>query len=1370
MMRRRNGVQEVYPDFIVKPSEDLMIKGKSFYAIWDPDINMWTTNEFMVAKLVDRELKEFADNMKANVIEPIKVMYMNSFESGIWNKYKDYLYKMPDTDILLDSTVTFQNTETKRTDYVSKKVSYALAPGDYSAWDELVSTLYNPEEREKIEWAIGSIVAGDGKDIQKFLVLYGDSGTGKSTILNIILKLFSGYTTTFEAKALASNNNSFSTENFRNNPLVAVQHDGDLSKIEDNTKLNSIVSHEIMELHEKYKPSYTSRLNCFLFMGTNKPVKITDSKSGIIRRLIDVAPSGRLIPITRYNLLMSRIDFELGAIASHCLDVYNSLGGHYYDKYKPFQMITQTDVFFNFVQENMFTFKEQDGCSLRQAWDMYKEYCDYSAVPFKLPMYKFRDELKDYFREFKDFWRIDGKQVRSCFVGFRMDKVTGKVEDIKDFDKPASLVLEETKSLLDDILAECPAQYASDKDTPTKKWDSVTTKLKELDTTKTHYVKLPENHIVIDFDLKDEKGEKDAVKNIEAASKWPKTYAEFSKSGSGIHLHYIYDGDVSKLSRVYEDGIEIKVFTGNSSLRRKLSKCNNIPVATISSGLPLKEENKPVINYETVQTEKAIRAKIEKALHKEYHAFTRPSVDLIYKILEDAYTLEKDGKKAVYDVTDMRPRVLAFANNSTHQAQYCVNLVSKMHFKSEEQAPNIIDGKYKDSRLVFFDCEVFPNLFLINWKFDGTDSCVRMINPTPEEVESLFDFKLVGFNNRRYDNHMLYARYLGYTNQQLFMLSQRLINGSKNAMFSEAYNISYTDIYDFASNVNKKSLKKFEVELRIHHQELGLPWDEDVPEDKWDMVAKYCDNDVFSTEKVFYHLKSDWIARQILAKLSGLSVNDSTNQHSTKIIFSNNKTPQGEFNYRNLAEPVKSIDDEMAYYLKDNTSLPLKFKPPERDGKSDFPESVLPYFPGYTYDGGKSIYRGVEVGEGGYVRATPGIYYNVALLDVESMHPTSTECECLFGPKYTKIFSEIKQARVAIKHNDHEKLRTILNGALSEFIQMADNGEFSLADLSTALKTVINSVYGLTAASFENPFRDLRNRDNIVAKRGALFMVDLAAEVEKLGFIVAHIKTDSIKIPNATPEIIEFVMNFGKMYGYKFEHEATYEKMCLINDAVYIAKVKDGKHAGEWSPTGARFAHPYVFKTLFSKQPIEFDDLCEVKNVQNGYIYLDFNEGYPDVSRVEKEKSDFVKKVKKNPDICTAEEYKVKIEEYNNVISTGHNYTFVGKTGLFVPIKPGFGGGVLVRYSGDKYDSVTGAKDYRWAEAEVISNSKRESDIDLRYFKALVDDSIEQMSKFGDVEMFLSDNIPYVPPWCDPKDCATCDKFSTCQELPAIMT
>ena len=163
-----------------------------------------------------------------------------------------------------------------------------------------------------------------------------------------------------------------------------------------------------------------------------------------------------------------------------------------------------------------------------------------------------------------------------------------------------------------------------------KKWSNVETKLGNINTKKLHYVKVPSNHIVIDFDLKDETGNKSLERNIEAASKWPATYAEFSKSGNGLHLHYIYDGNTTKLSRVYEEGVEVKVSVGDGSLRRKLTKCNNLPIMTINSGLPLKGEK--MINFDAVKSENGLRNLIRKNLNKEIHPGTKPSIDFIQNI------------------------------------------------------------------------------------------------------------------------------------------------------------------------------------------------------------------------------------------------------------------------------------------------------------------------------------------------------------------------------------------------------------------------------------------------------------------------------------------------------------------------------------------------------------------------------------------------------------------------------------------------------------------------------------------------------------------------------------------------------------------
>lgn len=374
---------------------------------------------------------------------------------------------------------------------------------------------------------------------------------------------------------------------------------------------------------------------------------------------------------------------------------------------------------------------------------------------------------------------------------------------------------------------------------------------------------------------------------------------------------------------------------------------------------------------------------------------------------------------------------------------------------------------------------------------------------------------------------------------------------------------------------------------------------------------------------------------------------------------------------------------------------------------------VINSFPGYEFVDGKNMYRGDDLGKGGYVYAEPGMYGNVALLDVASMHPNSAINLNAFG-EYTQNFKDILDTRIAIKRGEYDKARHLFGGRLAPYL----DDESTAKDLAQALKIAINSVYGLTSANFDNPFRDIRNKNNIVALRGALFMRTLQDEVKARGFKVAHIKTDSIKIPDATPEIIQFVMEFGTKYGYEFEHEATYDRMCLVNDAVYIAKYSDSevcerlygyipgdnkKKGGKWTATGTQFQIPYVFKRLFSKEDIVFEDLCVTKSVTST-LYLDMNEGMSEDE---------------------------------------HNYIFIGKVGQFCPIKPGCGGGVLYREKDGKYYAATGTKGYRWLESEMVMEMNKMHDIDESHFIAMADDAIDAIKKYGDYDWFVSDE-PYI--------------------------
>lgn len=1324
----KKGYVEVYPKFIIptyKDLDDLMIRGGDFYAVWDKDKNLWSTREGDAFRLIDTELDEYVKSHEAAFTDSIRVLHMWDSESGMvdtWHKYCQQ--QLRDCYKPLDESIIFANTECTKESYCSHKLSYSLLPGDISAYDELMTVLYEKEERHKIEWAIGAIVNGDSKHIQKFLVFYGSAGTGKSTVLNIIQKLFDGYYSMFDAKALGSSSDAFALEAFKTNPLVAIQHDGDLSRIEDNTRINSLVSHEYMTVNEKHRSLYSMRFNSFLLMGTNKPVRITDAKSGLLRRLIDVHPSGRTIPAERYFELIDRIEFELGAIASHCKSVYEA-NPNYFADYRPTSMMGESNDFFNYILDSFSAFEEENGVSLKRAWDMYKAYCDDAKVTYPFSMRYFKSELRNYFKNYDERIKIGDDWVRSWYSGFKRELIDGKHEPvtapITKPDTPEWLHFEKhDTSPLDILLADCPAQIGNKDGRPQRKWPNVTTKLKDIDTSMVHYVQPQAIEepgralITIDFDIPDENGNKSIEKNLEAAAKWPPTYAELSKSGQGIHLEYIYTGDPSKLSTIVESHIEIKWFYGGGALRRRLTLSNTHDISTISSGLPMRGEK--VLNKQIVLTEKGLRTTIIRAMRKEYHSGTKPSVEFIKKILDDAY-----DSGTPYDVTDMEDSVTEFAINSTHWSQLCFDLVAKMHFKSADDIEVEHPSNPEEAPIIFFDVEVFPNLFLVNWKAQGSSDISRMINPSREAIRKLMDMKLVGFNCRRYDNHILYAWSIGYSNEKLFELSQSIVADGKG-LFREAYNISYTDIYDFAAK--KQSLKKWEIELGIHHQELGLPWDKPVPEELWGKVSEYCDNDVVATEKLFEHLSGDWTARKILADLAGGIPNDTTNMLTGKIIFGNEKHPK--LVYTDLSETFPGYEyvpfhQERYFNERNNEWVTKNVKP-------------------------QNMYRGIDLGFGGYVYSKPGMYTNVALLDVRSLHPSSAIAMNYFGER-TQAFKDLVDARGYIKHRDFDTVRKMFDGRLAKYLE-----DETVADqLAQALKIAVNAVYGLTSASFDNLFRDPRNVNNIIALRGALFMKTLQDIVTDKGYNVIHIKTDSIKIAGADDYIIQFCMDFAAKYGYEFEHEATYERICLVNDAVYIAKYDDkgirnkgGKHANEWTATGDEFAIPYTFKTLFSGEPIEFSDLCETFSVSSA-LYLDYNENLPDVTFYEdlldlRKTRDAIVHTKKEYDILNQYEY-LSDDDILKEIEKGHMYSFVGKVGQFCPMKNGVGAAELLRQKTNKdgsigYSYATGAKGWRWMESEKVKLAGMGNDINMDYFNKLANDSIAHISEFGDFYSF----------------------------------
>ena len=161
---------EIYPKFIIGKSSDLMIRGGDFYAVWVENKGLWSCDEQDLINIVDKELDDYYESHKNNFDGKVRIMHMWDSESGsidMWHKYCQK--QMRDNFHPLDENLFFSNQDTTKKDYATKRLAYPLEKGKTKSYDELMSVLYSDEERHKIEWAIGCIVTGDSKTIQKLV-------------------------------------------------------------------------------------------------------------------------------------------------------------------------------------------------------------------------------------------------------------------------------------------------------------------------------------------------------------------------------------------------------------------------------------------------------------------------------------------------------------------------------------------------------------------------------------------------------------------------------------------------------------------------------------------------------------------------------------------------------------------------------------------------------------------------------------------------------------------------------------------------------------------------------------------------------------------------------------------------------------------------------------------------------------------------------------------------------------------------------------------------------------------------------------------------------------------------------------------------
>jgi hypothetical protein len=249
--------------------------------------------------------------------------------------------------------------------------------------------------------------------------------------------------------------------------------------------------------------SYSARADAVLFIGTNQPGEITDAKSESFG--IDRYSSNRRENSTRhYNTLLDEILRARAPLSSLSDGIFVN-GQNHYNGYRPLEMMLQTDIFFNFI-EAYDIFKQQT-TPLKQAYGLYKEYCDETGIERPLPMYKIRKSCEITSTTSK-IEEVEGNC--SQFI-FRFNAEKFKAPKLDD-DLPAfSLVVRRRNH--SSTPSSRTARPGWPKQRFQQKWANVKKKLLDIDTS-SFYVKVPKKLIVID-DLKETNGHPSRA-NLEA--------------------------------------------------------------------------------------------------------------------------------------------------------------------------------------------------------------------------------------------------------------------------------------------------------------------------------------------------------------------------------------------------------------------------------------------------------------------------------------------------------------------------------------------------------------------------------------------------------------------------------------------------------------------------------------------------------------------------------------------------------------------------------------------------------------------------------------------------------------------------------------
>lgn len=178
--------------------------------------------------------------------------------------------------------------------YATRRVDVEFDPeAEAPLWEAGLERMfedYDTKDREQIigclqEWLGVALVGGGSRNLRKGMFLYGESGTGKSSVADVLTELLGGEKR-IAAPSIASLSTRFGLESLLGKSALISNEAADARTQADAAALKALITGEPQQVDRKGKEAITFRFNGPVLFATNEMPSVSETTSALYDRFI----------------------------------------------------------------------------------------------------------------------------------------------------------------------------------------------------------------------------------------------------------------------------------------------------------------------------------------------------------------------------------------------------------------------------------------------------------------------------------------------------------------------------------------------------------------------------------------------------------------------------------------------------------------------------------------------------------------------------------------------------------------------------------------------------------------------------------------------------------------------------------------------------------------------------------------------------------------------------------------------------------------------------------------------------------------------------------------------------------------------------